>query len=264
MQKNNHGYAPLHNACWDGHLELVKCLLAANAHHDMQTNDGNTPLSLACHGSQPEIVVLLLPLGCNVNNHDKDKDMPLHYSTYNGDVASSQALLQCAAKPDACNRLACTPMWNAAYRAQWKVVRLLLQYNPDLSIRSVGIQQEAQTEGVTECFDTPKSVLYAACFGCSHPNVDADNPTVQIIVQAGLRLQHEPWLVEWMQGVRPEWLREELWQWMWQEVASPPPLLRLCRTLVRDMLRGWCNLESQVTQMEIPYTLKAYLVTKHL
>ena len=143
-------------------------------------------------------------------------------------------------------------------------VRLLLRYNPDLTMRSVGIQQEAQTEGVTTCFTTPKSVLYAACWGCSRDEADPLNPTVQILVQAGLRTQNEPWLFEWMQGGKPEWLREEVWHCLCQEVSTPPPLLRLCRTLVRDMLRGWCHLEAQVDRMEIPHTLKAYLMTNHM
>lgn len=255
---NVHGYAPLHNAVWDGHEELVKIFLNANALHDVRALDGNTPLSLSCHGGQWPITSLLLTLGCTINNPDKDFDMPLHYAAYNGCVQSVEALLQHNALPDVPNRLAATPLWNAAYRAHPNVVHLLLQYNPDMSIKSCGIQQESQNQGVTECFSSPKSILYAACKGSSEKqNLD----TLKVLVCAGLKLNQELWLYE---NDHPSCMNDTVMAWIIERASQPPSLLLICRVLIRDILRGVCNLQDQVAKMELPYTVKRYLTTQDL
>ena len=61
-------FPPLHTACRDGHLEIVKLLLQAGASVDV--GDGaynNTSLHLACEGGQKEVAVYLIrEAGCKV------------------------------------------------------------------------------------------------------------------------------------------------------------------------------------------------------
>ncbi len=45
--KGEHGYTPLHNAVEQGHIEIVKLLLAFEADEKIQNNDGDVPLALS-------------------------------------------------------------------------------------------------------------------------------------------------------------------------------------------------------------------------
>ena len=132
------------------------------AHVDRQTNDLNTPLSLACHGDQLEVIEYLLQYPCNVNNKDKDDDMPLHYTTFNGNMRASRLLLERGADADAANQLHVTPLWNAVYAKNFPLVRLLLRHNVRLQVASPGILQHAQSVGVVQVYDAPRTPLRVA------------------------------------------------------------------------------------------------------
>lgn len=73
--RNTEGSTPLHQACWNGHIEVVKVLLQAGA--DIEVRDGahnGTPLGWTTHaavivghkGPYPQIVQLLLDAGAEV------------------------------------------------------------------------------------------------------------------------------------------------------------------------------------------------------
>ena len=59
---------PLHTACQEGHLEIVKLLLQAGAGVDVGDGiDNSTPLHSACEGGQKEVAVYLIrEAGCKV------------------------------------------------------------------------------------------------------------------------------------------------------------------------------------------------------
>ncbi|XP_051549774.1 oxysterol-binding protein-related protein 1 isoform X2 [Myxocyprinus asiaticus] len=58
--KSNHGWTPLHLACYFGHKEVVEVLLKAGAEANLPNNVGDTPLHKAAFTGRKEVVMLLL------------------------------------------------------------------------------------------------------------------------------------------------------------------------------------------------------------
>jgi ankyrin repeat protein len=55
----NDGWTPLHKAAANGHIEMVKLLLAKGAYRSSEYQDGTTPLQLATKNKHKEIQTLL-------------------------------------------------------------------------------------------------------------------------------------------------------------------------------------------------------------
>ena len=64
---NKPGWAPLHYAATNGHLEVMALLLEHHAFIDAQSPNGTTPLMMAAMYGSPQAVKLLLDAGADVN-----------------------------------------------------------------------------------------------------------------------------------------------------------------------------------------------------
>ncbi|TFZ04962.1 ankyrin repeat domain-containing protein [Ramlibacter rhizophilus] len=64
---NKPGWAPLHYAATHGHLEVMALLLEHHAFIDAESPNGTTPLMMAAMYGTPEAVKLLLDAGADVN-----------------------------------------------------------------------------------------------------------------------------------------------------------------------------------------------------
>ncbi len=54
--RDHSDYTPLHNAAWNGNLEMVKLLLDAGANITARSYSGSTPLSCANSSKQVEVI----------------------------------------------------------------------------------------------------------------------------------------------------------------------------------------------------------------
>ena len=59
-KKNHHGGSPLHNACQQGNLEVVKLLVENGASAEIFNRTGGAPLHLAAQYNQPEVIEYLV------------------------------------------------------------------------------------------------------------------------------------------------------------------------------------------------------------
>lgn len=62
------GRSALHVACWQGHVEVVSCLLELGAELDCMDNERRTPLQSAAWQGHDHIAQMLCERGANVNH----------------------------------------------------------------------------------------------------------------------------------------------------------------------------------------------------
>ena len=93
--KDEKGYTPLHYACRDGHLDLVRLLLEARADVEARNKDNETPLHQAClHGHPATARLLLLDHGANVQTWSSNNSTPIHLACLYGHTPTARLLLE--------------------------------------------------------------------------------------------------------------------------------------------------------------------------
>ena len=85
---------PLLSATWNGHLEIVRVLLDANAAVDEAGNNGWTPLYIAAQNGYPEIVAALLDANATVDLANNDGATPLFVACQLGHVDIARCLIE--------------------------------------------------------------------------------------------------------------------------------------------------------------------------
>uniref|UniRef100_UPI00398E4BB9 E3 ubiquitin-protein ligase MIB2 n=1 Tax=Pristiophorus japonicus TaxID=55135 RepID=UPI00398E4BB9 len=90
----NQGKTALQVAAHQGHTEVVKILLQANAQLEIHDEDGDTALHYASFGNQPEVARLLLSKGANVNLLNASTCSALHIAVNKGFTEVVRALCE--------------------------------------------------------------------------------------------------------------------------------------------------------------------------
>ncbi|KAM9319808.1 ankyrin repeat domain-containing protein 49 [Gastrophryne carolinensis] len=76
-------YTPLHRASYNGHLDVVRKLIAKGADVHAVTLDGWTPLHSACKWNNTAVASFLLQHGADINAQTKGLLTPLHLAAAN-------------------------------------------------------------------------------------------------------------------------------------------------------------------------------------
>ena len=87
----------LHNAASQGHLDLARFLLSANADVNAQDWQGATPLIYAAYAGKPEVMTLLIAQDALVNQVPKAGLTPLNAAVLSGSVDAVKVLLDAGA-----------------------------------------------------------------------------------------------------------------------------------------------------------------------
>ena len=97
---DGYGYTPLTVAALYGHVVCLKVLLTAGADKDKADSNGNTPLIFAANNGHVECAKALLAVKIDVNKADEDGANPLICASRNGYVEIVKLLLAAGAKKD--------------------------------------------------------------------------------------------------------------------------------------------------------------------
>ena len=84
----------LHNACWNGHLEVARMLLAWGSDINARSKVYGTPLCLAIDRRQREVIDYLLSSGASIGDYGGAFGSALHIACQNGDLHTVKALTQ--------------------------------------------------------------------------------------------------------------------------------------------------------------------------
>ncbi|PVD29254.1 hypothetical protein C0Q70_11851 [Pomacea canaliculata] len=124
---DQHGNSPLHIASQQGHLDVVKYLLANNADIDAKNEEEQTPLHLAAKFGRTNIVREIIRRDKSViNNEDEKSNTALHLAAQYGHNKMAALLIELGAHVSARNYNQWTPLDLAAAKGWTKTCHVLL------------------------------------------------------------------------------------------------------------------------------------------
>ncbi|KAL9888981.1 uncharacterized protein ACN427_008415 isoform 1-T4 [Glossina fuscipes fuscipes] len=129
------GYSALHHACLNGHVDIVKLLLAHEASPNLPDMRGSSPLHLAAWAGEDEIVKMLLGhpyRPANPNLQTIEKETPLHCAGQHGHTGALSILLSHDADPNMRNTRGETPLDLACQYGRLQAVQMLIRAHPEL------------------------------------------------------------------------------------------------------------------------------------
>lgn len=96
LQRDDHGFSPLHWACREGRSAVVEMLIMRGARINVMNRGDDTPLHLAASHGHRDIVQKLLQYKADINAVNEHGNVPLHYACFWGQdqvaEVSTQAL----------------------------------------------------------------------------------------------------------------------------------------------------------------------------
>ncbi|XP_042649270.1 ankyrin repeat domain-containing protein 7 [Tyto alba] len=122
---------PLHLACANGHVDVVRFLIQENCQLNLADNFKRSPLMKAVQCQQEECVAVLLEHGADPNLVDADGNTALHLAVLSPNTAVAGLLLEHNAHMDAQNQEGHTPLNLAVSKHHEEMVELLQKKGAD-------------------------------------------------------------------------------------------------------------------------------------
>ena len=140
--ENRNGYL-LHKAAWNGHVGVIKLLLANGANVNLRDTRGKTPLHEAVLRDNQEGVAELLANGADVNARDSNGETPLHIAVlhitvWSAHVSVIRLLLAKGVDVNVRDGWGNMPLHLAIRIGDTEVVQLLLTHGADANAKAKG------------------------------------------------------------------------------------------------------------------------------
>ncbi|CAG9579611.1 unnamed protein product [Danaus chrysippus] len=180
-------------ACYKGHLDMVRFLLAAGADREHKTDEMHTALMEASMDGHVEVARLLLDSGAQVNMPTDSFESPLTLAACGGHVELAMLLLERGANIEEVNDEGYTPLMEAAREGHEEMVALLLGQGASINAQTDETQETALTlaccGGFLEVADFLIKAGADAELGASTPLMEASQEghleLVRYLLQAG-------------------------------------------------------------------------------
>ena len=92
-------HTALQAASQNGHVEVVKVLISANADVELEDKDGDRAIHHASFGDEAAVVEILAAASCDLNARNKKRQTPLHVAVNKGHVTVVKKLLELGCHP---------------------------------------------------------------------------------------------------------------------------------------------------------------------
>lgn len=134
---NSQGYAPLHVAALHGHSDLVRLFLKRGADVNARTKThSNAPLHFACKQPNVKIVRCLVDYKARITARDDNRNTPLHYCSFSSNASHAWFLLQKGADVNAVNGNGNTPLHDAIKHKNPAIVQTLIHFGASVTARN--------------------------------------------------------------------------------------------------------------------------------
>ena len=137
-QKNKLGFTPLHYACYNGNMKLIKLLINNGADVNLVNNNGLNVLHLAAQGNQATpIYYFIHKYKMNVNSTDKMGNTSLHWACFfNNDKVFNFLLLCDKININIKNKNGFTPLHFSVLSRNIKAIKKLITSGGDITIKN--------------------------------------------------------------------------------------------------------------------------------
>lgn len=130
---DDHGFSPLHWACFEGRTNIVDMLLNRGSRINATNMGDDTALHLACSRGHIDCVHLLLKNKADVNALNEHGNTPLHYACFWGYQEIAELLLAHGAQANVANVDGQTPIEKCHRHLVTRITEIAISANQDLS-----------------------------------------------------------------------------------------------------------------------------------
>ncbi|KAF1334404.1 Tkl protein kinase, partial [Globisporangium splendens] len=131
------GETPLFRAAERGHVAVVNALIVEfKAEVDRRKDVGLTPLSVAAREGHAAVVKVLLDQGAEVNQRSRSRQSPLHLAAGNGNLEVVRLLIERGATVDIKDNCGETPLFYAVRGSHLEVLAELVRCGASINVTS--------------------------------------------------------------------------------------------------------------------------------